>query len=146
MDMNEKIKSRREELGLTLQEVGEYIGVSKATVQRYESGEIKNLKQETISRLSEILKISPAYLMGWEDEQIKHNTFTYKEINLINKYRSLDSKGKHTVNTVLDMEYSRCNNVLLAAHEKEDVNKNSPTYEEDYKHDLDIMMDDNEWK
>ena len=26
------------------------------------------------------------------------------------------------------------------------VNKNSPTYEEDYKHDLDIMMDDDEWK
>lgn len=67
MEMNEKIKTRREELGLTLQEVGEYIGVSKATVQRYESGEIKNLKQETIVKLCEVLKVSPAYLMGWED-------------------------------------------------------------------------------
>ncbi len=67
MGINEKIKSRREELGLTLQSVGEYLGVSKATVQRYESGEIKNLKQETIVKLSEILKVSPAYLMGWDE-------------------------------------------------------------------------------
>lgn len=68
MEMNEKIKARREELNLTLQEVGEYLGVSKATVQRYESGEIKNLKQETIVKLCEILKVSPAYLMGWEEQ------------------------------------------------------------------------------
>lgn len=67
MEMNEKIKSRREELGMTLQEVGEYLGVSKATVQRYESGEIKNLKLDSIEKLARILKVSPAYLMGWEE-------------------------------------------------------------------------------
>ncbi|MDD3224741.1 MAG: helix-turn-helix transcriptional regulator [Clostridium sp.] len=66
MGINEKIKIRRKDLNLTLQEVGEYLGVSKATVQRYESGEIKNLKQQTIVKLSEILKVSPAYLMGWD--------------------------------------------------------------------------------
>lgn len=75
MKMNDKIKNRREELGLTLQEVGEYIGVSKATVQRYESGEIKNLKLVIIERLTQVLKINPGYLMGWEnnndDEEIR---------------------------------------------------------------------------
>ncbi|MBL4934068.1 helix-turn-helix domain-containing protein [Clostridium paridis] len=69
MEMNEKIKQKREELGLTLQEVGEYLGVSKATVQRYESGEIKNLKLDSIEKLAEILKVSPAYLMGWEEQR-----------------------------------------------------------------------------
>jgi transcriptional regulator with XRE-family HTH domain len=69
MEMNEKIKTRREELGLTLQEIGDYLGVSKATVQRYESGEIKNLKLESIEKLAEILKISPAFLMGWEEKK-----------------------------------------------------------------------------
>ncbi|WP_238882074.1 helix-turn-helix domain-containing protein [Clostridium sp. YIM B02551] len=69
MEMNERIKQRREELGLTLQEVGEYLGVSKATVQRYESGEIKNLKLDSIEKLAEILKVSPAYLMGWEEQR-----------------------------------------------------------------------------
>jgi transcriptional regulator with XRE-family HTH domain len=69
MGISEKIKSRRDNLGLTLQEVGDHIGVSKATVQRYESGEIKNLKLETIEKLAEILKTTPAYLMGWEEEK-----------------------------------------------------------------------------
>jgi len=63
------IKERREQLGLTLEQVGDYIGVGKATVQRYESGEIHNLKQETIEKLSEILKVSPSYLMGWEEKK-----------------------------------------------------------------------------
>lgn len=69
MGIADKLKSRREELGLTLQEIGDYIRVSKATVQRYESGEIKNLKLETIEKLAEILKVSPAYLMGWKEEK-----------------------------------------------------------------------------
>lgn len=86
MEMNEKIKARREELNLTLQEVGEYLGVSKATVQRYESGEIKNLKQETITKLCEILKVSPAYLMGWEEQNKQQ-----KEIDTIAAH--LDGKN-----------------------------------------------------
>lgn len=71
MKINEKIKNRREELGLTLQEVSEYLGVSKATVQRYESGNIKNLKQGTIAKLAEVLKTTPSYLLGWQESQQK---------------------------------------------------------------------------
>lgn len=73
MTIGEIIKQRREELGLTLEQIGDYIGVGKATVQRYESGEIKNLKQETIEKLSEILKVTPSYLMGWQEK--KPNAF-----------------------------------------------------------------------
>lgn len=71
MKINEKIKNRREELGLTLQEVSEYLGVSKATVQRYESGNIKNLKQGTIAKLAEVLNTTPSYLLGWQEAQEK---------------------------------------------------------------------------
>lgn len=53
---------------MTLLEVAGLLGVKEATVQRYESGEIKNLKQHTIARLSEIFNTTPAYLMGWEEE------------------------------------------------------------------------------
>lgn len=66
--VNERIKSRRISLGLTLLDIAEYLGVREATVQRYESGEIKNIKHETIQNMASILKCSPAYLMGWEDE------------------------------------------------------------------------------
>jgi len=67
MELKDMIKIRREELGLTLQDIADYVGVSKPTIQRYESGEIVNLKQGIIYKLSKILKTSPAKLMGWEN-------------------------------------------------------------------------------
>lgn len=65
--LNERIKSRRLSLNLTLSEVADFLGVKEATAQRYESGEIKNIKHETIVMLAELFKCSPAYLMGWEE-------------------------------------------------------------------------------
>ncbi|MCM3041681.1 helix-turn-helix domain-containing protein [Paenibacillus motobuensis] len=66
--INERIKERRLALDLTLLDVAEFLGVKEATAQRYESGDIKNIKHETIVRLAELFKCSPAYLMGWENE------------------------------------------------------------------------------
>jgi repressor LexA len=65
--LQERIKSLREAKNLTLLNVAEYLGVKEATTQRYESGEIKNIKHETIVKLAELFNVSPAYLMGWED-------------------------------------------------------------------------------
>ena len=66
--LNQRINERRLAQGLTLAQVAEKLGVKEATVQRYESGDIKNIKHETIYKLSIILKCTPAYLMGWEDD------------------------------------------------------------------------------
>lgn len=86
MELSEIIKMKREELGLTLQEIGDALGVSRATVKRYETGEIKNLKQETIEKLAQILRVTPAYLMGWEENEntpclIKEPSSTYNVYN-----------------------------------------------------------------
>lgn len=62
---HERIKERRSACGLTLLEVAEKLGVKEATAQRYESGEIKNIRHETIMSLSKIFRCSPSYLMGW---------------------------------------------------------------------------------
>lgn len=65
--LNERIKERRMFCGLTLLEVANKIGVKEATVQRYESGKIKNIKYETILDLAHAFNCSPAYLMGFTD-------------------------------------------------------------------------------
>ena len=70
MNLGERIKKRRHELGLTLLDVSKALGVKEATVQRYESGEIKTLKYDTITKLAEILHTSPAILMGWDAETL----------------------------------------------------------------------------
>lgn len=59
--------------GLTLLEVAERLGKTEATIQRYESGNIKNLKNDTIEDLASVLNVSPAYLMGWDTNFIPTN-------------------------------------------------------------------------
>lgn len=61
------IKKRRKELGLTLAELAARVGLRDATIQRYESGEIPNIKKDTIMKLAKELKCTPGYLMGWTD-------------------------------------------------------------------------------
>lgn len=65
--LNDRIKEMRAKNGLTLAYVAELLGIKEATMQRYESGEIKNIKHETIVKLAEIFNCSPSYLMGWEE-------------------------------------------------------------------------------
>lgn len=65
MTLQHRLKERRKHLGLTLAEVADALGVKEATVQRYESGEIKNLKLDTINALAKIYKCSPSFLVGW---------------------------------------------------------------------------------
>ena len=46
--LNERIKNRRQQLGYTLLYIAEQLGVKEATVQRYESGDIKNIKHSQL--------------------------------------------------------------------------------------------------
>lgn len=68
MDLGEKIKTLRIQQGLTLEEVGERVGVGKSTVRKWESGQIANMRRDKIALVAKALCVSPAYLMGWTDE------------------------------------------------------------------------------
>lgn len=72
--IQQRIKERRTFLNKTLLEVANYIGIKEATVQRYESGEIKTIPYDRIVSLSECLQCTPQYLMGWTDELYHENT------------------------------------------------------------------------
>lgn len=61
------IRQRRTELGLTMKQVAEIVGVSEATVSRWESGDIENMRRDKIVLLANALKMSPAVIMGWEE-------------------------------------------------------------------------------
>lgn len=62
------IKSKRIKLDLSMDELAKQVGVSKATVQRWESGEISNLKRDKVIPLAKALNINPLLLLGLEDE------------------------------------------------------------------------------
>ena len=75
MTIGERIKQRRIELGLSVDEVAEKLGKNRATVYRYESNDIENLPVGTLEPLATILETTPAQLMGWEDSD-NHNSET----------------------------------------------------------------------
>ena len=58
------INEQRKKLNLTLKDVADYVGVSEATVSRWESGNIANMRRDRISALAEISKVSPIDVMG----------------------------------------------------------------------------------
>ncbi len=64
----QRIRDRRIELGLSVEEIAAELGKSRATVYRYESSDIQKLPVDVLPPLSEILETTPSYLMGWTDD------------------------------------------------------------------------------
>ena len=69
MTIGERIKQRRQELGLTADQVAEAIGKNRATVYRYESNEIEKFPIDILYPLAEALHTTPQYLMGWDQNE-----------------------------------------------------------------------------
>ena len=69
MKTNELIKQRRKELRLTMRDVAECVGVSEATVSRWESGDIANMGRDKIASLAKVLKISPSIIAGYANTE-----------------------------------------------------------------------------
>lgn len=113
MGLKENLKNRRLELNLTLDDVSKRLSISKPTLQRYESGIISNIPSDKIEKLAVILETTPSYLMGWEEKPMEIKlSLTEEEKCLIEKYKSLDNLGKHAMNTMLEMEFNRCAQLL----------------------------------
>ena len=68
-DLSRKIKQLRLEKNMTLEQVAQIVGVGKSTVRKWETGMIANMKRDKISALAKALGTTPAYLMGWKEEQ-----------------------------------------------------------------------------
>lgn len=80
------IQVRRRELNLTLEQIGNYVGVSKSTVKKWESGNIKNMRRDKIVLLSQILRVSPLDILDLSNchfpipEEIELSSETVKKI------------------------------------------------------------------
>lgn len=123
MNMGEKIKVLRSEKGLTLEELGNKVGVGKSTVRKWENGIIANMRRDKIAKVAEALGTSPGYLMGWDDEKII-DSFSTENIELsvqvignpdlkrlITYYNNLNDIGqKKVMDLVEDMSKIYCKN------------------------------------
>ena len=67
MTTGQRMKKRRKEIDLSAERVAEILGVSPATIYRYENGDIEKVPGERLVPIAKALQTTPAYLMGWED-------------------------------------------------------------------------------
>ena len=68
MTTGDRMKARRKELKLSAEDVATALNVSRATIFRYEKGDIEKLPGTSLEPLAKVLQTTVAYLMGWSDE------------------------------------------------------------------------------
>ena len=71
MNIGNLLKRKRQELNLTLEEVGNIVGVGKSTVRKWENGMIENMGRDKISLLAKALNISPLVLLDMDEDIYK---------------------------------------------------------------------------
>lgn len=105
MAISDRIKKMRKSKGLTLEDAGKLIGVSKQTLYKYENGIITNIPSDKIENMSSVYGCSPSYIMGWDQPIPKSFTCTPEEESMIKKFRQLTPTGKQSVLAILDIQY-----------------------------------------
>lgn len=68
MDVGKRIKERRIELNISVDELAKRLNKNRTTVYRYEKGDIENLPIDILGPLAKALNTTPAYLMGWDSK------------------------------------------------------------------------------
>lgn len=66
-----RIKNRRQELGLSYQQLADLTNMSKSTLQRYETGGIKNIPLDRLEPLASALSVTPEWIIGQEEKEVK---------------------------------------------------------------------------
>lgn len=87
-EFNINLKKRRLELGMTLKNVADIVGVTESTVRKWEVGIIANMKKNKLEKLANALQTTIPYILGLEDNEDK------KTSKIINKYIELENLVK----------------------------------------------------
>lgn len=155
MTIGQRIKNRRLELNMSVDEVANKLGKNRATIYRYEKDDIKDLPITVLEPLARVLETTPADLTGWGSDIDKKDIpleividnmseFSLSEKTHFKKYLKLLEINRKKADLYVDQLLSLQNmeNTLAAAHDRTDIK----VTEEMKKYDDDIMNDDSEWE
>lgn len=98
-DIIDRIKNRRNELMMSYQDLADKTGLSKSTLQRYETGSIKNMPIDKLGILANALNVNPVWLMGYNVEKFletenKITNLSKEETILLENFNKLNDLGK----------------------------------------------------
>lgn len=121
MNIGDRIKERRLDLGMTQEELADKVGFkARASVSRLEGGD-RNIPLSKLKKLAEVLETTVGYLMGMEDNMgtTTTNTGNHNTTNTNNYYSDCGSSTKETIEpTDKDFALHRIMDLLLT-HKKE---------------------------
>lgn len=101
MELKTIIANKRNELGLTLEDVAKICNVSISTVKRWESGEIIDIKRDKIVKLAQALHTTPAYIMGWEEEDKTKEEIDREAQEMLDAYNRASPEIRAAIQRIL---------------------------------------------
>lgn len=87
--IGKRIKECRMERKISVQELAEYCGLSKATIHRYEDGTIKNIKMPVIESIAKKLNANTTWIIGDTDEKLPYHEGKNDYISAIDVFITL---------------------------------------------------------
>lgn len=114
MTVGDRIRKKRNDLGISQTELAERTNSSKQTIYKYEMGIITNIPPDKIEEIAKVLDTTPAYLMGWEDNLTKSNADLVVDmlsdsnfIEHVRKLKNLSEKHQQTIFDNIDYWYEK---------------------------------------
>lgn len=104
MNIGERIKQLRIQNNMTLEELGQRVGVGKSTVRKWETGAIANMRRDKIQKLADALDTTVLEIMGLEEPPVPPPpapSFSAEEQRLVVLYRRADDRDRETVWNIL---------------------------------------------
>ena len=97
MTIGDIIKNRRKELGMNQEDLARSVGTTKATVSRWESGDIHKMKSTYIKSIADVLQIDPMVFFQREEVLLPD------EAEIIDAYRKADDGTRASIRKLLDL-------------------------------------------
>ena len=97
--IGQRIKQRREELGLTQDELAQKLGYqSRSSINKIELGR-QNLTQSKIKAFASALNVTPTYLMGWASNDEHDQALIFYQ-----KYLQAPEQARQTIDYILKLQ------------------------------------------
>lgn len=105
MTIGDRIREKRKDRRMTQEELAELSKTTKQNINKYENNVITNIPSDKIERIAKVLSVSPAYLMGWtennEETMKSATTLDPVEREIIETYRKADGKQKLRIGSLI---------------------------------------------
>ena len=106
MNSGDRIRQLRIEKNMTLEELGQRVGVGKSTVRKWETGAIANMRRDKIAKLADALGTTVMDIMGMDKESpapLDARALSPDEAQLVEDYRGLTPPGQEYIRQTMAM-------------------------------------------